>query len=228
MRRETEEILGSALNWKVSAGTDPQKPAGSQSQADEPVESNVIVSASKLSEYAVLRPTLYQRKGVFFAAARQWFAPAKLGGIQMLKAAKDELDPDVLSMMADDLLAVARLVFEPFRGIVAAPSARHSAFTGRPHFATELARIVADSLGQAHGVLFEPTPANRAGHHPAREKEPPKVIAKNLPMDPCILLVDDLATSGQTIELHTKALREAGAAVSVIVWCYSSTSGVGR
>lgn len=235
MRKETEAIVDAALRFggTVSgsgSGSSPKAalPGSNGSDQNEPIESNVIQSVGRLADLAVLRPTLYQRKGVFFVGCRQWYAPAKLAGINMLKAAKDSIDPEIRSAIVDDLEHVARLVFEPFEGIVTAPSARHSAFAGLPHFASHVAEELAGRLGQKYELLFEPTAANRKGHHPARKKELPIVIEKRLPMSPRILLVDELATSGQTLEWHAKALREKGAKVSILVWCYGSTSGTGR
>ena len=40
-----------------------------------------------------------------------------------------------------------------------------------------------------------------------------------------VLLIDDVATSATTLELHAKALRAAGAKVNSIVWVYGSTKG---
>lgn len=235
MRRETEAIVDAALRFGGSiegsgSGRDPKGLPASSIEADQsaPIESNVIQSFGRLADLAVLRPTLYQRKGVFFVGCRQWFAPAKLAGINTLKAAKDSNDPEIRSLIVDDLETVARLVFEPFEGIVTAPSARHSAFAGLPHFASHIAEDLAGRLGQKYELLFEPTAANRKGHHPAREKDLPIVIEKRLPMASRILLVDELATSGQTLEWHAKALREKGAKVSILVWCYGATSGTGR
>lgn len=192
-------------------------------------EALMALEQGEMGSVAVLRPRLCQRKGVFFVAARQWFAPAKLQGVQMMKAAKDTIDDKTARNMAADLALVIRLCFESSEGaVIAAPSPRHSAFAGLPHFASLIAEHVAEEIGTRSASLFEITKADRKGHHPAREKEPPKVIVQNLPRDRRVILIDDVATSGQTLEWHAKALREQGVKVSTAVWVYGSTSGVGR
>ena len=192
-------------------------------------EDLLALEQGEMGHVAVMKPRLCQRKGVFFVSARQWFAPAKLQGVNMMKLAKDSLDERTAAMMAADLALVARLVFEATSGaIITAPSPRHSAFAGLPHFASRIGEIMAESMDTQFVPLFEVTKADRKGHHPAREKEPPKVIAKNLPRDRRVLIIDDVATSGQTLEWHVKALREEGVSVSAAVWVYGSTSGVGR
>lgn len=186
------------------------------------------LAQGELGHVAVLRPRLSQRKGVYWITCRMWYAPAKLQGIGMLKHAKDTMDEKALSLISADLIQVASLVFPAFDGVVSAPSPRHSAFKGVPHFATELARRLAEATGNTHEALFEVMGADRLGHHPAREKEPPKVRPEKLPREPRVLLVDDVATSGQTMELHARALQEHGAKVMGLVWCFGQTTGSGK
>lgn len=216
------------VNWRPPQDG-PESPQGTAPALEDASEALMALEQGEMGHVAVLRPRLCQRKGVFFVAARQWFAPAKLQGIQMMKAAKDTLDEGTAAAMADDLALVIRLCFEASQGsVIAAPSARHSAFAGLPHFASRIAELVAVKLDTAPASLFEITKADRKGHHPAREKELPVVIEKNLPRDRRVILIDDVATSGQTLEWHAKALREKGVAVSAAVWVYGSTAGTGR
>lgn len=202
--------------------------SGGETAVDDS-EAILALEQGEMGNVALLRPRLCQRKGVYFIAARQWFAPAKLQGVQMMKAAKDTLDEGTARNMAADLAFVIRSCMGATDGaIIAAPSPRHSAFAGLPHFASHIAELIAETLGTKSASLFEVTKADRKGHHPAREKEPPKVIEKNLPREKRVILIDDVATSGQTLEWHAKALMEVGVAVSSAVWVYGHTSGTGR
>lgn len=183
---------------------------------------------STLDTFAVFRPALNQRNGVFWVSARQWFAPAKLAGVATMKRAKDSMNPEMLGAIGADLAEIARSIFGATGGFVTAPPARHSAYAGRPHFASRLAEDLAEALELEYRPIFEPTPANRLGHHPAREKDPPKLIAEALEYGERVLLIDDIATSGATLELSAKAIRAAGGRVSAIVGIYGATNGLGR
>ncbi|UOF77580.1 prtase [Caudoviricetes sp.] len=200
--------------------------AGGSNGSDEVPDD--VLPQGRLGDFAVLRPRLCSRGGVFFLSCRYWYEPSKLAGVNFLKAAKDQLDENAIRDISADLVAVANQSLETFSGIVAAPSPRHSAFAGIPHFASALARQVAEATGNEYAELFEPIPADRLGHHPRREKEPPKLKDAASVAGKRVLLIDDVATSGQTIELHAKALRSAGAKVSAIVWVYGTTKGLGR
>ena len=104
-----------------------------------------------------------------------------------------------------------------------APSSRHSAFIGVPHFATAIAKSVAEKLNLDFRTgVFKTIAATHKGHHPRREKDPPE-LAEQPPAK--VLLIDDTATSGTTLELHVKALKAAGANVTAAVWIYGEQNG---
>lgn len=181
-----------------------------------------------LHETTAWRPRLSQRKGIYWITARYWRSETRRLGIRMLKEAKDGPDPGAVELIAGDLLDLYREVVPAFRGVISAPAPRHSAFIGVPHLASIVAERISKATGNEYAALFETAAADRKGHHPAREKEPPKVIAGRELEGVPVLLVDDIATSGATMELHAKALKEKGALVQGLVWCFGSTTGAGK
>ena len=228
MDKSTLAAIEAALAWGVADRPKSHDRKEIEQKAKDPaVESKVLESTGDLADVAVLRPNVYQRNGVFFVGCRQWYAPAKLKGMNMIAAAKDSMDPKIIEAMAQDMIRVHNLIHEPFAGIITAPSARHSAFIGVAHFASAIAKRMAEILELRHEVLFETVGASHKGHHPLREKDPPKLIVKNLPASKRILLIDDLATSGKTLEEHVNLLRSEGCKVSAMVWAYGSTGGTG-
>jgi predicted amidophosphoribosyltransferase len=208
------------------------RPERSRSRDEEPEAEpgeDFAFEQGELGHVAVFRPRICQRNGVFFTCARSWFGPAKLHGIQIMKASKDAVDQDVAGMMAVDLVQTIEKCHAAAAGaLFTAPSPRHSARLGVKHFATLIAEKVAERLESPCKPLFESIPTKHLGHHPAREKEPPKLILENLPESKRIVLVDDVATSGKTLEIHANLLAEAGMKVTCLVWVYGVTGGVGR
>lgn len=169
------------------------------------------------------RLRLSQRNGVHWVSVRAWLEESRHDGVAAMAQAKDELDEEWLAAMVLDLQAAALAVLGACDGVVSAPGPRHSAFIGVPHFATLAAERLADVLGLEHRPLFAPSAARHKGHHPMREKARPSLVG-DAPKR--ALLIDDVATTGQTLEWHVRALQEAGARVSALGWIYGTVKGV--
>jgi len=105
----------------------------------------------------------------------------------------------------------------PLRGVVTPPPARTSV---NAHFATRMAERVAQELGVYCKSLFAPR-AGGSGHHPAKHKDPPEVV-EGAPSH--ALLIDDVSTSGETLELCVRALEAAGTRTTAIVWIGGETT----
>ena len=168
---------------------------------------------------AFLLPSLRvnRRNGIFWVSIQAWREEARKTGVEALKTAKDAMDPVWLDAMAQDVAQVLTEVFGASKGATLSSTApRDSAFKKGKHFATEAVERAAELTGHKYAALFAPTKANRRGHHPAREKDLPVPSA----YPERVILVDDTATSGATLELHAKALQAGGSHVSAICWVY--------
>lgn len=139
------------------------------------------------------------------------------------------MDAEAIQLMAEDMARLHDFLFAAAQGAtLTAPAARHSAHIGVEHFASKMAELVADMVGSPYAQLFHPRKTTAKGHHPRREKGEVVVIEKAIPSSKRVIVLDDLATSAQTLEEHVKALQAIGVSVSAAVWVYGSTSGVGR
>ena len=165
------------------------------------------------------------RKGASFIAVRKWREPTKKKAVDLMKRTKDAVDMDSAEVIAGELTECIRNLFGASIGAsITAPNARHSAHIGVEHFASKIAQLVAAKLGAEYVQLFEVCKTDRSGHSPKLRKDPPKIIVANLPASRRVIIVDEVATSAETMEMHIKALREAGISVSGLVWVFGETN----
>lgn len=215
--REFDRAIEEALNGLTEQKTDKESTAWAN-EVD-----------SELSSLTAIRPRLCCRKGVYFVSIRMWKETGKSDGLRLISKAKDNVDMQIASDMASDFVKGIKSIFGAASGcIISAPSARHSAFIGVDHFASVIAKMVAKELGSPYVQLFKPTKATAKGHWPTREKDAPVIIPNSVSSGARVILVDDLATSGQTLEVHVKALAKIGVQASAITWVYGQTTGDGK
>lgn len=159
------------------------------------------------------RKRICNRNGVDFISFGEWGAD-KEGQISAVKQWKDSDVPGELHEEIARLLAgtVSALGVCPIW--VTTPPCHH----GKINAATIIAKFVAESLSVPFVVLFK-NENKPKGRHPARhigEKEYEKI---NEQPEGMALVVDDIATSGQTIAKSILSIREEGAACGIVFIC---------
>lgn len=172
-------------------------------------------TAAFLQETLVERRALRSRKGVSFITVRAWRQPIRAHQIRALKALKAS-SPEILAngialTMQGELESL--IGTQSFRAIVPVPCG-HSA----PELC--LSRAIALALGRLlHMPVIEALRIEQSagGSHP-------KTNAKRAPMrlnrtlDGPVLVVDDVATSGQHIEEACRLLRTDGGSALAMAW----------
>ena len=169
----------------------------------------------------VPRLTWNRKASVSFLSVRKWPRKDRRAAIHSFKAAKKKSDRRLLKLAAREIV----LQVGPWLGpnvTVTAPPAGASAGQGVKHFATELAREVARLLKADFAITFKPR-LGRSSSYPKRDEErgPMDLAVKQV----CgiVLLVDDVATSGTTLERATAVLRAAGAGCVIpVTWIYGT------
>ncbi len=198
----------------IEYGGDIEEPAA----ADGYVDQNDLIA-----RLTVLRPRISRRNGIFWISWRAWRSDV-VKPHKELAAAKDTMNKDWMVAMESDVKSCVSALPGLLAGnpMLICPAARHSAFIGVEQFANAVAGRLAHELILQHARVFEVSKATAKGHWPNREKEPVQIRREFITRlaGRHVFMIDDLATSGATIEHHARALQEEGAFVTSWAWIY--------
>jgi len=196
---------------------DPGKPT-EQAPTDEPEPGH------PLCRLLLYRPTWNKKRSVRFLSLRKWRLPNKPEALGMLKVAKDSADADLVETIAREMSGpITEMLKATSMLVFTSPPAGHSAATGW-QLAREVATRMAGDLGGSYWEAFEDRPRNKRSH-PRHWAERGEIVLKSPPPDGAlVVLVDDVATSGTTIEQCAAAIG-ALAPVLSLVWLYEEVTG---
>jgi hypothetical protein len=169
----------------------------------------------------MLRLRWSKTRSARFLSIRAWGTHSKSAEVDRLRKIKADpaLWPEQISAMAGEICDCLCSTFVCLSNlIVGNPPRGHSRQTDR-HFASELAQSIAQRLEAPYGALFAPRALTHTSS-PRNYAERGEITLES-PLEPgaAILLIDDVATSGTTIEQCIGAL--AGHLVIPVVWIYS-------
>lgn len=168
-----------------------------------------------LMETLVRRRSLRNRKGVSYLTTRAWREPIRDHQIKALKLLKADGTPRLGRAIAQDLKEEIDALMGPggFRSVVPVPCG-HS-LPGQclsRHVALELGRLLTIPVVESLRL-----PQSEEGSHPRKNARRSRMTALRLPDGP-VLLVDDVATSGEHIEEACRLLRAGGVPVMALAW----------
>lgn len=170
----------------------------------------------------IYRPAIFRRNGMRWIAACAWRSGARAHDLAALKEAKRNLDPQLIEAAGAAVAALVRELLgeRPASAVTAVPCG-HSR---RPDcFGKRLAQAVASDLGLPFVQIFADRPCSGVSHPKEFARLPPLTRIAEPPGS--LLLIDDVATSGQHLEEAVSALRRLGVAVSAVAWISGSLTG---
>lgn len=178
-------------------------------------EFDLAEQLSSVMNSLIYRPTIFQRNEIRWISVFNWRADRKQVGLAALKRAKRELDRQVIAEAAIAVAALAVQLFgdHPADGVTNVPcghSCRSDCFGKR------LAQSVAKNLEIQFVQIFADRPSSGVSHPKQSSNVTPLRRIGTPPGS--LLLVDDLATSGQHLEESTLALRKLGVPASAMAW----------
>lgn len=185
-------------------------------------------STHALLKALTLAPSWNTKRQVMFLSLRKWRVRTKTADVAAYTAAKHRCDPALLTVCTAEITAAIQLTLGNLSGwYVTCPPP--GASTGKhKHFATLLAQSVAQKLGADFYDAFVPRPRETPSHPRtyAERGELSLLLAfrANPPECPGILLVDDLASTGTTIEQAAPLLRKYGQVLPVVWLCGDLTA----
>ena len=166
----------------------------------------------------IFQPALNKKRSIRFLSVRRWRASTKERDIEFLKEAKESCEEPLIRDVAREIAEAARELVQNVQGMRVTNPPPGSTEPGRKHFATELAREVARILEVEYVESFNPRPRGSASH-PGHYDNRGDLLFSSTPLPGPYLLVDDVATSGTTLEECVRELKRFGMVLPV-VWVY--------
>jgi hypothetical protein len=167
----------------------------------------------------VLRPTWNTKRTINFLSVRKWLSGAKHAQSQELRQRKDAGDRELAHYVGVECAEVLAKAFGALDGfvVVSAPRGR----SGGTHFASEAAKVVAASLGVAYEEVFTPSEKRTRGVVGEVDTKS-KPVRNGTPASAHVILFDDVATTGTTLEACRKALMPGF--VIPLAWIYEEAA----
>jgi hypothetical protein len=210
---EAEVELGRALD-----ATDAWEQAlieASAEQTQASLSSTRIEAGPSAFGSLAWRPHIRSRHDVSFLAVRSWLASVRDGDLRQLKLIKAELPADIITRVADDIVAAIRPLMGSLIRYVAPVTCGHSR---RPDcFSFRLANAVADALEAEFTPCFKSRLVAGSSHPKANFNLPPLEFAADPPSG-ATLVVDDLTTTGFHMHEAIAALRARGTPTFGVAW----------
>jgi hypothetical protein len=132
--------------------------------------------------------------------------------LSYIKSRKYERDSIFVDAASSEIVNIINGIIPGLASWATTPPVSHDGY----HLGTDLANETANKLNIAFCPVFDNW--KRKYRHPLQEHDEIKIIGE-IKQGLC-LLVDDVATSGNTIEQSINALRNSGASVFPIVYIY--------
>ncbi len=166
----------------------------------------------------IFQPALNKKRSVRFLSVRRWRASTKERDLELLKEAKETCDEELVRAIAGELAEVTRELVQSVQGLLVTNPPPGATEPGKKHFATQIARETACAMNAEYIETFSPRPRGTASH-PAHYDNRGDLLFSTTPRPGPYLLVDDVATSGTTLEECARELKRFGMVLPV-VWVY--------
>jgi predicted amidophosphoribosyltransferase len=179
-----------------------------------------VDAGGDIEKLFVLRQKVNTRKDIVFFSVRAWRKCRKSDAIDFFKSKKLKRDAKFVRAVSSEISKLINAMFGRIEIFITTPAQRHSVGY---HLATDVCRAVADNRGCEFVKLFEDNLTNGVSDPRNYKSIRATLLTTNDNKHPdsrvCVL-IDDVATSGETIFQHLTTLRGAGIKAVAIVWIY--------
>ena len=177
------------------------------------------------AEKLVYHAAINKRNDCRYLSVRRWRTITKQQDIRLLKQAKRDGDERLSAVIAKDISdMIMQLVRDASMFYVTSPPRGASHGPAGWHLATEAGKAVADILGIEFKTVFADRIRTGGSHPKSYDRRGSLELIGELPAQPC-LLIDDLATTGCTLECCSEVLGKHGVVLSV-AWLHADSAEV--
>jgi hypothetical protein len=214
---ELAELLLSGVNLEVMGVTKGEIAALTIS--DEWLERNATgdIRQGDIWDMLSYSPSLNKKRSIRFLSCFNWISTRKKDAIQEFRRLKDDCSSEFVGQVAAEIYD---LVSPVVSGLDHNDSWRVTSPPGKQkrelHFATEIAKAVADLFQIKHEQAFKPRLFNETSTPRNYKKREQMQLRPGLERSNW-LLVDDVATSGNTLEGCLAALKPNGSAIAAVL-----------
>ncbi|HSW65477.1 MAG TPA: ParB N-terminal domain-containing protein [Dissulfurispiraceae bacterium] len=174
----------------------------------------------------VWRPSLCKTRTVRFISVRKWNEGSKEADLEALKNGKYACEPDLVDAVADELTTIILELMNNIDGWVVTnpPPGGSRTNSTNGHFATSVASRVASLCNIKYRTIFAPRIRDAGmSHGPHTKGKTSAITSDEDPVRANYILIDDLATTGSTIEECVHYLESYGSIIP-IVWLYGNVT----
>jgi len=187
-----------------------------QSEMTRPIQMSSAAEPTQnfLMKTLVNRSTIRGRNGISYLTMRAWRKPIKEYQIIALRSLKPAESNCFVDAIVDEMSAVVEqfIGMSGFKTVVPVPCGS----SGNNCLSLRIAKALAAKHGLKMVEAFEPIIASGSSHPKKNVTRPPMKLVR--PVTDAVLLVDDVATSGQHLEEATKLLRQHTNTVFSVAW----------
>jgi hypothetical protein len=167
-------------------------------------------------DIGVVNPKWNKKRTVRFLSIRSWRGASRAKEIERMKVIKRDCNPaDVAAVAAELQDAILGMVKNCVGCFVTTAPKGHS--RAALHFSDEVAKVLAAGLGVPYVKMFADREL-KGSSHPGNWNQRGELTIIASPPQPICIFIDDIATSGATVEQATAAL--AAWFVMPVVWIY--------
>ena len=171
----------------------------------------------------IWKPKWNKMRTARFFSLRVWNSRDKRNEIERMKRIKKECFPEAVENIAQEFVTTITETFQTLPEFIVTNAPRGHASVEN-HLATLVAQLVASKLGKQHERIFIDR-ALGGTTHPKNFHKRGTISLSGMPSGKNILLIDDIASSGVTIEQCVRTLKDNF--VIPIVWIYENSEKSG-
>jgi len=183
------------------------------------IKRKIIFEEDFKPAYPPLKYGINRTRTATFFSIRRFTAKDKKNQLKTILRYKDVFNQDFIDMVAGDFYVFISSVFGNIIGFNVTSLPPGNSIGHDFHLATEIAKSLSAKLGIKYVEMFKPY--LKKNHNVGNHTNKQRLIAGDTGSPPKLILVDDVATTGTSIESAMNRLKKHNSFLIPVVWVYS-------